>query len=78
MGITPALGFKMNVKDRDFAKDIVLTIENKFNNIEYDEDRDVLTINKFEWKINYAILEGYNEYVGMRNDGIVFNCKPKN
>lgn len=77
MGIIPALGFKTNVKDRDFAKDIVLAIENEFDDIEYNKNRDVLTVNKFEERINYSILDGHNEYVGMRNNGLVFDYQPK-
>lgn len=42
MGTIPALGFKTNAKDRDLAQEIVLAIENEFDNIEYDEDRETL------------------------------------
>lgn len=78
MGIIPALGFKTNAKDDDFAKKIVLEIENEFDNIEFEENRDVLSVDGFEGDINYAILTGHNEYVGMHNNGLVFDYKPKN
>jgi hypothetical protein len=78
MGIIPALGFKTNAKDSDFAEEIVLAIEDEFDDIEYNENRDVLLVDEFDGKINYAILDGYNEYVGMSHNALVFDYQPKN
>lgn len=78
MGTIPALGFKTNAKDDDFAKEIVLAIENEFDNIDFKENRDSLSVDGFEDDINYKILTGHNSLVGMHNNGLVFYHKPNN
>lgn len=77
MGIIPALGFKTNAKDDDFVENIILAIEDEFEEIKYDVDRDVLLVDKFNGSINYAVLDGYNEYVGMHHNALVFDYQPK-
>ena len=78
MGIIPALGFKTNAKDSDFVEKIVFAIEDEFDNIEYDENNDALLVDEFDNMINYTILNGHNEYVGMHNNGLVFDYQPRN
>ena len=79
MGSIPGLGFKTNVKDEEFAREIAEKVAEVFDELEYDENRDALSVNGFDGHINYSVLDGgYNEYVGMRNDGLVFYYKPRN
>lgn len=78
MGVIPALGFKTNVKDDEFAEEIARSIADEFENIEYSDNRNSLLVDGFDSKINYTILDGRNEYVGMRNNGLVFDYKPRN
>jgi hypothetical protein len=77
MGVIPALGFKTNVKDSELAKEVVLAISDEFSNIEYDESRDALSVDSGNY-INYSIMDGYNEYVGMHHNALVFDYQSKN
>jgi hypothetical protein len=77
MGVIPALGFKTNVKDDEFAEEIARSIEAEFSRITYDENRDALSLNSSEGRINHVILDGHNEYVGMHHNALVFNYIPK-
>lgn len=76
MGTIPGLGFKTNVKDGDFAEEIALSIADEFEEIECNKDRGFLSVDGSDGDINYTILDGANEYVGMHHDGLVFDYKP--
>lgn len=75
MGTIPALGFKTNVKDEKLVEEITTAISERFGDIENKDDR-LIVHNNSDGKILYAVLDGYNEYFGLQNNGLVFAYIP--